>query len=255
MNEQLTINIGHDHKANVFKKLRELYGPNANIQEGYLRLQNDLTPGQPSFQLSVVADSRVPSSRISEYLTTNDNFFVTGMSVAIFKNRSALPSTFDKEGNAQLWQYPDMNFFNYNPTPLVNVSEWESLEAVYNGKYGIKSDTSELIYEAPLQAFRAAPVTQYQSLLFPNQPSHGQFHQDFIQNVYNPFVFEGKKQTDITVTFAPNADLTYVAGDPTIGTNKFVMFMYGWRIRNVSEAVSIDELIRRGAITQGKLNM
>lgn len=245
------VNIHLNHYKSTFNALREIYGKDANIQEGYLRLQQDLTSGQPSFDLSVVADSRVPSSRISEYLTTNDNFYVCGMSIAVFKKQTLL-GTFDRSGNAPLFYYPDKTAFPYDPTPATNVAEYEALEAIWNGKYKIMSDTSELIYEAPLSRFRAAPVIQDTAA---TQPSSGQFHQDFIQQVYNPFIFEGKKQTNITVTFAPNADLTYIAGDPTVGTNHFVLFAYGWRIRNMSEALTIKEAqaIAQGRISNGKL--
>jgi hypothetical protein len=152
---------------------------------------------------------------------------------------------FDRAGNAPIILFPDPNLF-YAPATAANVSEWEALEAIYNGFLKANSDIEEVIYRLELNRFRKVPRTQWGATTRPSYTG------EQYEPVPMPIIFQGNKINDFTLTFSPGADTFQINGDPTVtpptSINKLVVLHRGLVVRNLTEASTITQLRQAGIV-------
>lgn len=232
--------IAVNREAAVKSKLKKIYGPAANIQMGYVRLEKVLSSSNTS-ELFTLGDGRQNGQKraLENYLSQNDNFVPLELKVGLQK----VDTTSDNNGNQPIYSYPDLTTFS-------GVGEADSLEGVYNGTLSIKSDTYEVINKMNLDPFRRVPRTQLAPAIVgvsaATQASSGEIEEGYGELDIIP-IFEGKKRNEIQFTYAQGAN---AGGIDSVAPNETVLVLLfkGFIIRNASEPVSVDEMYRQGIL-------
>jgi hypothetical protein len=220
-------------EAAVKMKLRAIYGPNANIQMGYIRLEKVLTPTSTSDTFTFKEGRQNGQKRALEnYLSTNDNFVPLYMKVGLQK----VDTTTLNNGNEPVYTYPDKTVF-------AGVGETNALEGVYNGTFSLKSDTYEVINKMNLDKFRKVPRTQDAAT---TQASSGEINEGYGELDIIPII-EGKKRNEFEFQYASGANAGAIVSEANIETVMVLIFK-GFVVRNASEPVTDTELIRQGVI-------
>lgn len=230
--------ISTDKQSTLISKLRQKFGDKANIQPSNIRLEKVLANSDVStvFELGKRANMRPLETQLQD----NDIFICTHMAIGLYKEDNALTGNFQRGGNASIYYYPDTIVFNTAAT-AVNVSEAAALEAIYNGNFGIKADTYEVVYACDTQRFRKVPRTQ------PATGGQASYTGEQYEAFALPVMFEGKKMNSIDFKCAKSAD-TVQAGGAANTTNVLVFILQGFLVRNASEAISAQELRAAGII-------
>lgn len=232
----MSVNIHVSHDSAVFAKLRQRFGKHANIQPSQIRLEKVVAAGDVNKTFTLSAESAMTRRTTERYLSTNDVFVCTHMSVAIYKELT-LTGTAQRAGNAPLYYYPDKTVFSTDAT-LVNVSEADALEAIYNGTISLKSNSYEVIDSQDVLRYRSAPITQVTAT---TQASSGSFHGEQRVPFHAPILFGGNKRNEITLKQAEGADTVQIGGDADAGKNVYVILMYGFVVRNAAESLTLAE--------------
>jgi hypothetical protein len=225
--------IAVNREAAVKSKLKKIYGPAANIQMGYVRLEKVLSSSNTS-ELFTLGDGRQNGQKraLENFLSQNDNFVPLELKVGLQK----VDTTSDNNGNQPIYTYPDL-------TQFAGVGEADSLEGVFNGTLSIKSDTYEVINKMNLDPFRRVPRTQLSAT---TQASSGEIEEGYGELDIIP-IFEGKKRNEIQFTYAQGANAGAI--DSTAPNETVLVLIFkGFIIRNASEPVSVDEMYRQGVL-------
>jgi hypothetical protein len=251
-----------DVESSTIAKLRQIYGKGANIQQGYIRLEKELTQSSTS-ETFTLGEGRSNGVRrpLENFLSQSDNFVPVYFRLGIQKQIVDIDGTLvnGNNGNEPVYTYPDYNVFN-NPAVAPALSEAEALEGVYSGNISMKSNTYEVVNKMSLVRQRRAPFTQQNNAITglgtiaATQASSGDIFEGFVKLPIVP-IFEGKKRNEIIFTYAQGADATAIGG----GTNTYgdtdyltknilVLDFWGFLVRNASEPASFNELTRDGII-------
>lgn len=237
MNNILPIDV----ESSVLAKLRKIYGPAANIQQGYIRLEKELTSSSTSENFTLGEGRSNGQKRpLENFLSQNDNFVPVYMRIGVSKE---FVDTNGNNGNQPVYTYPDKEIFNFaGVAPALD--EIYSLEGLWNGNVSIKSNTYEVVNRMSLERFRRVPQTQDAAT---TQASSGEIFEGFVKLPIVP-IFEGKKRNELNFSYAQGADATNIAGDPSVGKNILTFTLWGFLVRNASEPASVSELTRNGVI-------
>ena len=238
-----------DRDVAVIKKLRMYFGQNANIQQGFIRLEKPLTSTSVDETFTFGAGQQSGVKRpLERFLSTNDIFVALHLGVFVQKEIDGLDGN---NGNAVNYPYPDLETFN---TAVAGTSQSEAncLESIYNGTISLKSNTYEVVDRLSLQQYRATPETQYYAgsttagdVIPAQQASLGQVGAGFCP-LHTVPVFEGKKRNELIFQHAPGSDVAQIEG--TSSKNVLVFQMLGYLVRNASEAATIAELAKNGTL-------
>jgi hypothetical protein len=233
---QPSVNIHVSHDSAVFAKLRQRFGTKANIQPTQLRLEKVVASGDVNETFTLSAESAMTRRPTERFLSTNDVFVCTHMSVGLYKELT-LTGTAQRAGNAAILYYPDKTVFNTAAT-AANVSEADALEAIYNGTISLKSNSYEVIDSQDVLRYRSAPITQVAAA---TQASSGSFHGEQRVPFHAPILFGGNKRNEITLKQAQGADTVQIGGAADVGKNVYVLLMYGYVVRNAAESLTLAE--------------
>lgn len=235
-----TVVIPRTPNAAVLKKLTKMY-PNANIQPSQLRLEKVLSDNDGQFRRTLGKDSNAGNLRPTEMLLgQNDSFVCTHMSIGL-QTVPILTASAQRGGNSPIYYYPDKNVFTEVAT-LANVSEADALESIYQGFLSMKSDSSEVIDIQDTLRYRVVPRTQFTATTVPSYEGKERVEFD------SPVIFQGKKSNEIVINFAPSADRAQLGGKTDERTNVLVVLFYGFKIRNASEPVTVEEFVHQGKL-------
>jgi len=250
-----------DVESSTIAKLRQIYGKGANIQQGYIRLEKELTQSSTS-ETFTLGEGRSNGVRrpLENFLSQSDNFVPVYFRLGIQKQIVDIDGTLvnGNNGNEPVYTYPDLNVFN-NPAVAPALSEAEALEGVYSGNISMKSNTYEVVNKMSLVRQRRVPQTQFNQFASTstpnlNQASSGEIFEGFVKLPIVP-IFEGKKRNEIIFTYAQGSDATAIGGGTNVYNevdyltkNILVLDFWGFLVRNASEPASFNELTRDGII-------
>lgn len=244
-----------DVESSTIAKLRQIYGKGANIQQGYIRLEKELTQSSTS-ETFTLGEGRSNGVRrpLENFLSQSDNFVPVYFRLGIQKQYVDINNVLvnGNNGNQPVYTYPDKSVFN-RPAVAPALSEADALEGIYSGNISMKSNTYEVVNKMSLTRQRRVPFTQVNAALA-NQASSGEIFEGYVKLPIVP-IFEGKKRNEIIFTYAQGADATAIgAGDNTYNDDDYttrnilVLDFWGFLVRNASEPASFNELTRDGII-------
>lgn len=240
-----------DAESSVLAKLRKIYGPAANIQQGYIRLEKILTQSSTSENFTLGEGRSNGNKRpLENFLSQSDNFVPVYMRVGLQKE---FYTELGNNGNEAVYSYPDLQVFS-GAGVAPALSEAQALEGIYSGNLSLKSNTYEVVNKMSLERFRRVPKTQTGSAnsvltgVKQLQASSGEIFEGFVKLPIVP-IFEGKKRNEFNFTYAQGADATNIGyTDVEADRNILVFTLWGFLVRNASEPASVSELTRNGVI-------
>jgi len=234
-----------DAESAVLAKLRKIYGPAANIQQGYIRLEKVLTQSSTSENFTLGEGRSNGNKRpLENFLSQSDNFVPVYMRIGVQKENYV---DLGNNGNVPLYTYPDLSVFT-NAGIAPALSEAEALEGIWSGNLSIKSNTYEVVNKMSLERFRRVPQTQVGTVANKTQASSGEIFEGFVKLPIVP-IFEGKKRNEFNFSYAQGADATNIGyTDSEEDRNILVFTLWGFLVRNASEPASVSELTRNGVI-------
>lgn len=241
-----------DAESSVLAKLRKIYGPAANIQQGYIRLEKVLTQSSTSENFTLGEGRSNGNKRpLENFLSQSDNFVPVYMRVGIQKE---FYTELGNNGNEPVYSYPDLSVFS-GAGVAPALSEAQALEGIYSGNLGLKSNTYEVVNKMSLERFRRVPQTQTGSDANTTAPavkklqaSSGEIFEGFVKLPIVP-IFEGKKRNEFNFTYAQGSDATNIGFTDTEADRNILVFtLWGFLVRNASEPASVSELTRNGVI-------
>ena len=240
-----------DAESSVLAKLRKIYGPAANIQQGYIRLEKVLTQSSTSENFTLGEGRSNGNKRpLENFLSQSDNFVPVYMRIGLQKE---FFTENGNNGNEPLYSYPDLQVFS-GAAASPALSEAQALEGIYSGNLSLKSNTYEVVNKMSLERFRRVPITQtgsdanVTSAIATLQASSGDIFEGFVKLPIVP-IFEGKKRNEFNFSYAQGADATNIGyTDVESDRNILVFTLWGFLVRNASEPASVSELTRNGVI-------
>ena len=240
-----------DAESSVLAKLRKIYGPAANIQQGYIRLEKVLTQSSTSENFTLGEGRSNGNKRpLENFLSQSDNFVPVYMRVGLQKE---FYTELGNNGNEPVYSYPDLQVFS-GAGIAPALSEAQALEGIYSGNLSLKSNTYEVVNKMSLERFRRVSKTQTGSAnsvitgVKKLQASSGEIFEGFVKLPIVP-IFEGKKRNEFNFTFAQGSDATNIGyTDSEADRNILVFTLWGFLVRNASEPASVSELTRNGVI-------
>jgi len=235
------VDIYMNHNAAVLKRLIKRFtnpetGALPNVQPTQLRFEKVVAAGDVNNTFTLSAEAAMTRRATESYLSTNDIFVCTDMSIGIYKELN-LTGTARRAGNSQIYYYPDKTKFPVAAT-AANVSEVDALECIYNGSISVKSNTYEVINSQDTLRYRVGAITQDAAA---TQPSSGTFHGEQRVPFHAPILFAGNKRNEITLKSASGADTVQIGGDAAVGSNVYVILMYGFVVRNAAESLTLSQ--------------
>lgn len=186
----------------LLSKLRHMFGSEAQIQEGDIRLEKVLTPTSVAerFNLNGEGTGRRP---LEVFIGLNDLVVPYALKVALNKIDTTLNGN---NGNVQDITYPDPNVF-----PLVGVapqqSEANCLNAIYSGNISLKANTIEILNTMQLRRFKVIPETQASATTIPqNTPDGGWVP------ILQPAIFSGRDTNIMEFNPSAGSDVSNIGG-------------------------------------------
>jgi hypothetical protein len=200
-------------EGGLLAKLRSMFGADAQIQEGDVRVEKVLASNDVAqrFNLNGDGQSRRP---LEVFIGLNDLVIPYALKVALNKVDTTLPGN---NGNSQDVTYPDPFIFN-DPATATAVSEASSLNAIYSGTMSLKANTIEILNTEQLRRFKIIPQTQASATTLP-QTEEGMF-----VPILQPAIFSGRDTNIMEFQPASGSDLQLIGG--ATGTKNVLVFHY-----------------------------
>lgn len=212
----------------VFSRLREIFGPDAQIQESYVRVEKVITPQSlaEDFLLTGGVGAQRP---LENYISKNDIQVFYELKVGVNKRLTALNGN---NGNTIDYTFPDLGVFSLAAAAPLQ-SEAACLEAIWAGTMGLKSDTYEALNKQSLKKFRVVPRTQLTAI---TQDSFGKEDSGFIQLV-QPTLFSGQSTVTLSFLPCPGADVSQISGAAG-GENSMFFHFNSFVVRNAAQSLN-----------------
>ncbi len=197
----------------LLAKLRTMFGSDAQIQEGDVRVEKVLASNDVAqrFNLNGDGQSRRP---LEVFIGLNDLVVPYALKVALNKVDTSLPGN---NGNSQDVTYPDPFIFN-DPATATAVSEAAALNAIYSGAISLKANTYEILNSEQLRRFKIVPQTQASATTLPETT------EEMFVPIIQPAIFSGRDTNILEFTPAPGADLQLIGG--ATDTQNILVFHY-----------------------------
>lgn len=214
----------------LLSRLRDIFGPDAQIQESYIRVEKVLT-AQNVAEDFLLTGSTGSTRPLENFISKNDLQVVYALKVGVNKRNTALNGN---NGNCVDYTFPDLTVFN---GPAVGTSQTEAgaLEAIWSGSVGLKSDTFEALNKQSLKKFRVVPRTQ---LTATTQDSFGKEDSGFI-GLHQPTIFSGQSTVTLSFLPCPGADVTTIGG--AAGTENSLFFHFlSFVVRNGAQSINMS---------------
>lgn len=217
----------------LLAELRSTFGPDAQIQESYIRVEKVLT-AQDVAETFILTGGSSPKRPLENYIGKNDLEVIYAMKVGFNK---VIDATDGNNGNSIDYSYPDLETF---AGAAVGTSQTEAacLEAVYGGEISLKSNTFEALDKQSLKKFRVVPRTQLEAAA--TQASFGGQDSGFVK-LLEPNIFSGQSTIKLDFKEAPGADVSQIGG-PAGETNVLFFHFLTLVIRNGAQSVTMNNL-------------
>jgi hypothetical protein len=188
----------------ILAKLQGIFGTEAQIQEGDIRVEHVLETNDVSHRFNLNGDG--VNKRPSEvFIGRNDLVVMYKMKVAVNKVNKTGTGGSEKatSGNSPDYTYPDKTVFSVVAT-ATNVSESQALNSVWAGKMNMKANTVEVLNQMQLRRFYIVPETQESANTMSQLNEDG--YVDFVQ----PYILSGNDTNLLEFEPAAGADKRYL---------------------------------------------
>lgn len=200
-------------EGGLLAKLRSMFGGDAQIQEGDVRVEKALASNDVAQRFNLNGDGQTRRP-LEVFIGLNDLVIPYALKVALNKVDTTLPGN---NGNAQDITYPDPFVFN-DPATATAVSEANSLNAIYSGTMSLKANTIEILNTEQLRRFKIIPQTQASATTLP------QTEENMFVPILQPAIFSGRDTNIMEFQPASGSDLQLIGG--ATGTANILVFHY-----------------------------
>jgi hypothetical protein len=215
----------------LMAELRNSFGPNAQIQESYIRVEKVLT-AQDVSQTFVLTGGDGQKRPLENYISKNDLEVIYAVKIGFNK---VIDAEDGNNANAVDYSYADLTTF---AGPVVGTSQTEAacLESIYSGTWSLKSDTFEALNKQSLKKYRQVPRTQLEAGI--TQASFSGTESGFV-NLLEPNIFSGQSDISLEIKEARGADVSQIGG-PDGETNILFIHFLTLVIRNGAQSINMD---------------
>lgn len=214
-------------KAQIARKLRELYGNEALIQEGALRVEQPLNGNKNAYTFELERGTGQAETEIK--LTTQDVFAPVCWGLKLAK----VPDGAER-GTAYLYDYVDLATF-------AGAGEAAALQAIYNGVISAKSNSNEVFEFLSSLQFQKVPQTQSAAGLTQAETPNGE---SAPTTLYTNPIFQGSARCKVTLDI-PGAT---PAINPAGSQNYVILFLEGFYVRGADQAVTQAQASANGFV-------
>jgi len=200
-------------EGGLLAKLRGMFGGDAQIQEGDVRVEKALASNDVAQRFNLNGDGQTRRP-LEVFIGLNDLVIPYALKVAINKVDTTLPGN---NGNSQDITYPDPFVFN-DPATATAVSESACLNAIYSGTMSLKANTIEILNTEQLRRFKIVPQTQASATTLPQQS------EDMFVPILQPAIFSGRDTNIMEFQPSSGSDLQLIGG--AVGTQNVLVFHY-----------------------------
>jgi len=185
----------------LLAKLRNMFGNEAQIQEGTVRVEKVLTSSDVSerFNLNGENGNKRP---LELFIGLNDLVIPYKLKVCVNKVADVAVGN---NGNSDDLTYPDLSVFT-GASGVGFVSEADALKAIWSGSISMKANTIEVLNVMQLRRFYIVNQTQGTATTQP------QLSEDGYVEITQPAIFSGRDTNVMEFQPAPGADLTSIGG-------------------------------------------
>lgn len=217
-------------EGSVLAKARRIYGSKAQIQETDIIVEHELSASDVSHEFNLNGDG-VNQKKGQMFIGRNDLVILYALMVGVKKLNTALNGN---SGNYKTYTYPDKNIFSNAGVPP-QLPESGALMAVWNGTFGMKANTYELLNEESLTRFYRAPETQ------DSATTEAQLDGQRFIHIAQPAILSGRDTNTLNFVQAAGADTELIAG-ATDTQNVLVFHFKALVIRNGAQAATWTEI-------------
>jgi hypothetical protein len=188
-------------EGGLLAKLRSMFGADAQIQEGDIRVEKVLTPSDVAQRFNLNGEG-VSKRPLEVFIGLNDLVIPYALKVALNK---VADTGVGNNGNADDLTYPDLSVFATAATPTA-VSEADALKAIYSGAISMKANTIEVLNAMQLRRFYNVNQTQGSATTQPQLMENG------FKDIIQPAIFSGRDTNIMEFQPAPGADVQQIGG-------------------------------------------
>lgn len=215
----------------ILQKLRSIFGEEAQIQEGDIRVEHVLKTNDVSHRFNLNGDG-VTKRPLEVFIGRNDLVVISQLKVCLNKvNKTGTDgSTAATSGNSPDYTYPDKGVFS-QPFTAANVSESQALMAFYAGNITMKANTVEVLNQMQLRRFYVVPETQFSA------ETMSQLNQDGYVDFVQPYILSGNDTNIMEFEPAAGADTEQIGGEDgteNVGVFAFKVFV----VRNGAQSLT-----------------
>lgn len=200
-------------EGGLLAKLRSMFGGDAQIQEGDVRVEKVLLSNDVAQRFNLNGDGQTRRP-LEVFIGLNDLVIPYALKVALNKVDTTLPGN---NGNSQDVTYPDPFIFS-DPATATAVSESDCLNAVYSGTMSLKANTIEILNTEQLRRFKIIPQTQASATTLP------QTEENMFVPILQPAIFSGRDTNIMEFQPSSGSDLQLIGG--AVGTRNVLVFHY-----------------------------
>jgi hypothetical protein len=185
----------------LLAKLRHMFGNEAQIQEGTVRVEKVLTAADVSerFNLNGENGNKRP---LENFIGLNDLVIPYKMKVCVNK---VIDSAVGNNGNSDDLTYPDKAIFP-GAAGVGFVSEADALKAIWAGEISMKANTIEVLNTLQLRRFYVSQQTQDSATTQP------QLSEENYTELTQPAIFSGRDTNIMEFQPATGASVTAIGG-------------------------------------------
>jgi hypothetical protein len=197
-------------EGGILAKLRHLFGNEAQLQEGDVRVIKELKANDVSqrFNLNGEGGTKLPGE---VFIGLND--LVVPYALKVFVNKILDTTSPGNIGNTDDLTYPDLSIFTGAAVAGVSVSEADALKALWSGDISMKANTIEVLNKMVLKRFYISNQTQGSATTQPQILENG------FQPIIQPAIFSGRDTNVLEFNPLAGADLQAIGG--IAGTSNF----------------------------------
>ena len=227
-------------EGGLLAKLRSMFGSDAQIQEGDVRVEKALASNDVAHRFNLNGDGQTRRP-LEVFIGLNDLVIPYALKVALNKVDTTLPGN---NGNSQDITYPDPFVFN-DPATATAVSaalssnalaghpgssrdtfgikspiytDAGAAHAIYSGTMSLKANTIEILNTEQLRRFKIIPQTQASATTLP------QTEENMFVPILQPAIFSGRDTNIMEFQPASGSDLQLIGG--ATGTQNILVFHY-----------------------------
>lgn len=201
-------------EGGLLAKLRYMFGNDAQIQEGDVRVEKVLAANSVSQRFNLNGEG---SSKRDLEVFIGLNDLVIPYQLKVFVNKVLDTTKPGNNGNTDDLTYPDLSVFTDAATATA-VSEADALKAIWAGAISMKANTIEVLNTLQLRRYYIVNQTQGTATTQPQLMENG------FQTITQPAIFSGRDTNIMEFNPAAGADLQLIGG--AAGTRNILGFHF-----------------------------